>query len=117
MHNQSLAKSGELKAVEYLKKKGFKILEKNFRCVFGEIDIIAQDKKTICFVEVKSRSSDQFGQPVEAIGKIKRRHIVNCANVYLKKYNLMDRSARFDVVSILNDEIKLIKNAFTLNDL
>jgi len=117
MHNQTLAESGELAAAEYLKKKGFKILEKNFRCVFGEIDIIARDNKTICFVEVKSRSSAQFGWPVEAISKIKRRHIANSALFYLKKYNLIESAARFDAVSILDGKVTLIKNAFTLNDI
>jgi putative endonuclease len=117
MHNQILAKESENLAADYLSKHGYKILERNYRSVFGEIDIIAKDKKTICFIEVKSRSSQEFGLPTEAIHLTKRKHMVNSARSYLKDFNMSDISARFDVISIIDGKLDLIKNAFDLNDI
>ncbi|MEW6009324.1 MAG: YraN family protein [Candidatus Omnitrophota bacterium] len=105
-------------AVDFLEKQGYKILEKNFRTKLGEIDIIAKDKNTICFVEVKSRANTSRGLPEEAINSFKRRKISRTALAFLKQKNLMDSDARFDVVSIDLNEVKvtLFKNAFELNN-
>lgn len=103
---------GETRAAEFLKKQKYKIIAKNYRCRQGEIDIIARDKKTIVFVEVKARESSEFGQPSEYVTKGKTDKIKKAALFYLHENGLDDADARFDVVEILGDEINLIKNAF-----
>jgi len=115
-----LGKRGEEIAVSLLKAHGYKILLKNYKTKLGEIDIIASDKGTICFIEVKTRQSDRFGLPVEAISVFKQRQISKVALVFLKERNLLDKKARFDVVSILyskdTPQLDLIKNAFELSN-
>lgn len=103
-------------ARDFLKKQGYEILDKNFSSKLGELDIIAKDKETVCFVEVKSRSNLSHGLPEEALTRSKKHKICKSALVFLKKNNLLDCEARFDVVSINsnNGEIKLFKNAFDL---
>jgi len=107
-------------AAEFLKKSGYRILKKNYRCKTGEIDIIAEDKGTICFVEVKARNSQAFGLPQEAVGLHKQKQICVAAVNFLSSQRLLDRSARFDVVSVLwqadNPEFNLIKDAFELKE-
>ncbi|MFC1704235.1 YraN family protein [Candidatus Omnitrophota bacterium] len=117
---KTLGESGEALAVEHLTKLGYRIIEKNFRSRLGEIDIIAKQKNTICFIEVKTRSDLKKGYPQEAITKRKQHHLTRVALGYLKENGLMDKSARFDVVSILKREdatpaIDIIKNAFYLD--
>jgi putative endonuclease len=118
--NLDLGKSGEEIAVALLKNNGYKILKRNYKTKFGEIDIIASSKGTICFVEVKTRKSNRFGMPYEAISFFKQRHISKVAIMFLKENNLLDKKARFDVVSISYDtdepKADLIKNAFELDE-
>ena len=106
-------------ALEFLKKKDYKILERNFRTILGELDIIAKDKETICFIEVKTRTSDKFGLPQESVNRLKQRKMSQSAMIYLKDKNLLEKPARFDVVSILNPQqdakIDLIQDAFEIN--
>ncbi|MDP3731957.1 MAG: YraN family protein [Candidatus Omnitrophota bacterium] len=115
-----LGREGEETAVGLLKDNGYKILLRNYKTKLGEIDIIASDKGTICFIEVKTRQSDRFGLPAEAISASKQRQISKVALAFLKERSLLDKKARFDVVSILYSEDKprldLIKNAFELNN-
>ena len=115
-----LGKKGEETAVGLLKGNGYKILLRNYKTKLGEIDIIASDKGTICFVEVKTRQSDRFGLPSEAISASKQRQISKAALTFLKERNLLDKKARFDVVSIMyskdNPKLDLIKNAFELDN-
>ncbi|PIP20891.1 MAG: YraN family protein [Candidatus Omnitrophica bacterium CG23_combo_of_CG06-09_8_20_14_all_40_11] len=115
-----LGKKGEEAAVGLLKDNGYKILLRNYKTKLGEIDIIASDKGTICFIEVKTRQSNRFGSPVEAISESKQRQISKAALAFLKEKNLLDKKARFDVVSIMYSKAKpqldLIKNAFELNN-
>ena len=118
MSNKSLGNYGEFLAREYLKAQGYRILEENFRNKLGEIDLIAQDGKTICFVEVKTRRFLDQGQPYEAVNFSKIRKLSRMAAFYLKyKYHSLEIPARFDVVSIVRDKesspsIQHIKNAF-----
>jgi len=118
-HNILLGRSGEDLAVEFLKKSGYKILARNYRNYTGEIDIIARDKEIIVFAEVKTRTSDKCGFPAEAVGSFKQRQISRTAVIYLKENNLLHKSARFDIISVLclpqNEKIDLIKNAFELD--
>ena len=116
---QRFGKQSETLAVKHLKKNGFKILEKNYRTKLGEIDIIARDKDTIVFVEVKSRKSDRYGTPKHAITRSKKRKISMVALYYLKTLDEKNTRARFDVVAIHSGEdrspkIEMIKNAFEL---
>jgi putative endonuclease len=115
---QQIGKAGEKAVVRYLKKKGFKILEKNFACPLGEIDIIVKDKKTIVFVEVKTRRSLSYGSARLAITAHKQRKISMAALYYLKTNRQMDQRARFDVVTVLSTgedhAIDHIQNAFEL---
>ena len=108
----------EKTAVEFLRTKGYNILKQNFRCPFGEIDIIAEDKGTICFVEVKARHTLGLGAPQEALFAAKQARISKSAICYLKNNNLFERPARFDVLALLYakevPEISLIKDAFEL---
>jgi len=118
MSNKTLGSYGESLARQYLQGQGYLILEENFRNKLGEIDLIAQDGKTICFVEVKTRQSLGQGQPYEAVTPWKIRKLFQMATFYLKhKYHSLEIPSRFDVISIVQDkeippEIKHIKNAF-----
>ena len=115
---RQIGKSGEEAAVRYLKKRGYKVLEQNFSCPVGEIDIIVRDKKTIVFVEVKTRRSVSYGSARLAITPHKQRKISMAALYYLKSNRQMDQRARFDVVTVLSTEreqaIDHIQNAFEL---
>jgi len=109
-------KLGEVLALGYLKKKGYRIVETNYRCGLGELDIIAVEGKTIVFIEVKSRKTAKFGPPQAAVGLQKQRKISMLAKNYLKEKRLSDVKARFDVVAVTFDsekpKIELIRNAF-----
>lgn len=103
----------------YLERNGYKILECNYKSRFGEIDIIATDKRTLCFVEVKSRSSSGDGLPKEAVDRRKQHKISQSALTYLKDRQLLNQSCRFDVLSVIHEiqgegSFELIKNAFEL---
>lgn len=118
-YNLDFGKAGENRAEVFLKHNGYKILVRNYRTKLGEIDIIAKDKNTVCFIEVKTRSDEKFGLPVESITNTKQRQIIKTATVYLKENNLLEKRARFDVVSVIGAEegqkIEVIKNAFSLD--
>ncbi len=108
-------KEGEKIAAAFLKKKGYRIIETNYRCALGEIDIIAREKGELVFVEVKTRTSAELGYPEQAVGINKQKKMSQLALWYLQKKN-NDAQARFDVVAVTisasGNEIKLIKNAF-----
>jgi len=108
---------GEGLACSYLKKRGYKILDRNFRTIFGEIDIVAKSKRMIVFVEVKTRATDSLGPPYLAVTKVKETHIIKNALLYLKMRGYTKASWRIDIVSVkLNrcygvENIELIENA------
>jgi putative endonuclease len=116
---KELGKKGEEKALRFLKKKGYRIIENNYVCKMGEMDIIAREKDTLVFVEVKTRTSTEFGPPQLAVNSSKQRQLSKVALNYLKEKKLEDVKARFDVVAILleqkKEEIELIRDAFDLN--
>lgn len=93
--------TGEDIATEYLEKQGYIILERNFYCKQGEIDIIAKDKNEVVFVEVKSRSDVGYGLPSEAVTKQKIKHLCRTAKYFLHKNKMFNEFIRFDVVEIL----------------
>ena len=96
-----LGDRGERAAVTYLKKHGYRILAKQYRNQFGEIDIIAQIGATTVFVEVKTRKSENDGQPFEAVDRRKQEKLTRAALAWLKKHRRLEQPARFDIVSIL----------------
>lgn len=113
MDRKQLGNYGEDLAAFYLKNRGYQILERNWHCRLGEIDIIAQDAGTIVFVEVKMRSDSEYGPPQLAVSFRKQRQIVKIAICYIKERNLKNRDLRFDVLAIGPDSCELLKNAFS----
>ena len=91
---------GEQKAVEFLEKNGYLIIERNFTCRQGEIDIIATKNEEIIFIEVKTRSSLTFGVPCESVTSIKQKHIFKSARYYLHLHHMENCFVRFDVVKV-----------------
>ena len=115
---QQFGKKSERLAAEYLRRKGYRIIETNYRSPMGEIDIIAKEKGTLVFVEVKARRSSRFGSPKGAVTPAKQRKISMAALDYLKRFGQDDTRARFDVVAIdikaEKTDIEVVKNAFDL---
>ncbi len=114
----NLGQQGEEAAVHYLRSRGYKILERNFRCRAGEVDIIAEEKGDLVFVEVKARSSNRYGNPAEAVTPRKQRQISKAALCYLGDRN-PGRAARFDVVTVQFSgdrvaAVEIIRDAFEL---
>ncbi len=116
---KELGRKGEEVAFRFLKKEGYRIIEKNYVCKMGEMDIIASEKDTLVFIEVKTRTSREFGPPQLAVNVWKQRQLSKVALNYLNEKRLRDVKARFDVVAILleqgQEEIELIQDAFDLN--
>ena len=110
INNQQLGKKGEDVATTFLQSIGYKIIDRNFRCKQGEIDIIAKDKEEYVFVEVKTRTSTKYGRPAEAVNYLKKQHIYKVAKYFLYKYKLQNYSIRFDVI-----EVFYCKNRFYIN--
>jgi len=112
VHKKVLGKKGEKLVERYLKKRGCKILYRNYKTPFGEADIIATEKDEIVFVEVKTRTSDEYGAPREAVGKEKQRRYYKIAQFYGKTIG-EEPNARFDVAEVDGDgNIEYYKNAF-----
>jgi putative endonuclease len=118
MQKKELGKKGEEVAARFLKKHGYRILQRNYTCKMGEMDIIAKERDVITFVEVKTRTSTTFGPPQLAVNSRKQRQLSKVALNFLKEKQLAEVKARFDVVAVLlrtqKVEIDLIKDAFDL---
>lgn len=114
----AVGRYGEEMAIEHLKRQRYRILERNYRKPFGEVDIIASDKETVVFIEVKTRQSTRFGSPFEAVDIRKQRQISRVAQEYLQTHGATDVSARFDVIAVRVDRdnrliaIDHLQNAF-----
>ncbi len=115
--NRVVGNTGEKAAVKFLKTKGYRIVETNFRTIFGELDVIARCGDTIVFVEVKTRATDSLGPPYLAVTRLKQRHIIKNALFYLKSRHLLDKAWRVDIISVKLsrdlrvENIELIENA------
>lgn len=113
---QSRGKKGESLAISYLKSLGFKIIERNFKKKYGEIDIVALDKDTLVFVEVKTRWSQKFGSPEEAVTPRKLRSVIKSAHYYKLLHPELPEAMRIDVVAVdfcargREERVRLIKN-------
>jgi putative endonuclease len=116
---KSLGDRGEDAATKFLKRQGYRILARGLDSPLGELDIIAVDERTIVFVEVKTRTSDEAGHPTEAIDARKQQRMTQAALAYLKNQGLLKYASRFDVVAITWPEsarppvIEHYKNAFS----
>ncbi len=97
---KELGKSGEDISCIYLEQIGYRIIERNFKCKQGEIDIIAKDKDEYVFIEVKTRSNIQFGRPKEAVNEAKQKHIYQSTKFYLYIHGLNNAFVRFDVIEV-----------------
>ncbi len=97
---KTLGQLGEAAALKYLRRQGYKILARGDRIGRGELDLVALDGRTIVFVEVKTRASNDAGQPAEAVDRDKQRRLTQLAVTFLKRYGLLEYSARFDVIGI-----------------
>jgi putative endonuclease len=118
--NAGLGSHGEALAAAFLQRNGMKILERNFRCKGGEVDIVAKDGETIVFVEVKTRRTLTCGPPQAAVTGFKQRQISKAALAWLGKNRMQDPPSRFDVIAILVDnrythQVEHIRNAFELS--
>ena len=116
--SQTLGTIGEELAYQFLSGQGCKILLKNYECMLGEIDLVAKEAGALVFIEVKTRSSCDYGNPAEAVTFAKRQQIVKIAKFYLKRYGIRDVACRFDVVSVViprigDTEVRVIRNAFS----
>jgi putative endonuclease len=94
-------RAGEDLAAAFLAEKGYKVVDRNFRCSGGEIDIVCEDGKALVFVEVKTRSRATRGEPGEAIGPAKKKRLVKAASLYLSRRRAWSRPCRFDLVGVL----------------
>lgn len=111
LENKKLGAAGEKQAVKYLKRSGYKIVKRNYKNPFGEIDIIAEKDGTVAFIEVKTRLTDAFGAPSEAVNESRRRKYVAGAN-YFFRGGEPDCTVRFDIIEIYRGQINHVENAF-----
>ncbi len=112
---QKQGQKGELLASSYLLKNGYKILDTNWRVMHLEVDIIAEGEGVLVFVEVKTRSSNSFGEPEEFVGILKQRNLIRAADIYLRRTGIQ-REVRFDIISVIKNGdmecVRHIKDAF-----
>lgn len=116
-----LGERGEDLARRFLRGKGYRVLARNYRCPFGEIDLIARDGGTVVFVEIKGRSSERYGSPLGAVTSAKQRRLALAARHYLASCSMNLARTRFDVVGILwgaggKGECTLVRDAFRLGE-
>lgn len=112
----TLGREGERVAEQFLKRKGYRVVERNYRCPAGEVDLIVLDRRVIVFVEVKTRSGHGFGTPLEAVPRWKQKNMIQTATFFLHQKRLHNRDARFDVVGISwpgrEPMVEHVENAF-----
>lgn len=120
-YNKIVGDFGEEYAVKYLESKGYSILRRNYRCRFGELDIVAIHDGCLVFLEVKTRTTDRYGVPEYAVNYWKRKHMELSARCYIEEYHMGKYFARFDIVEVFAkcadnnfrvDRVNVIKNAF-----
>lgn len=113
MNKRDTGRSFEEAAAKYLGSHGYEIISRNYRCRQGEVDLVCRHGKYLVFAEVKYRSSPVMGSPAEAVDHRKQEHIRSVAAFYLYSHRLPeDTPCRFDVVSILGEQMEVIQNAF-----
>ncbi len=115
MDRRKKGETAEKQAVSFLIENGYEILDRNFSSKFGEIDIVAKKNNTLVFIEVRSRSSNFYGSPEESINLRKVKKIIKTAQFYLLTKKTDYEEIRFDIISILHNNISHIKNAFDMD--
>ena len=119
MDNIRLGRQGEQAATEYLQSQGYTVLERNYRCPAGELDLVVRQGDVLVFVEVKTRRSLRYGRPCEAVNYYKKQHIIRTAKWYICQHMVSGLHYRFDVVEVLARAGKMsinhIVNAFETN--
>ena len=120
MKKQESGKLGEQLACSELKKKGYKIIETNYRCRQGEIDIVAHQKNSLVFIEVRTRTGNTYGSPEESVTALKKQHLVSTAMEYLNSHHSLPENWRIDFVAVELDpltnkatRIEIIENALS----
>jgi putative endonuclease len=115
---RQLGVDGERAAEKFLRRRRYQILQRNYRCPRGEVDLVALDGFTLVFVEVKTRSRESHGSPFEAVDRRKQSQMVRAARHFLAEHRLHDRDIRFDVVGVWSEggrvTCELVQNAFEL---
>jgi len=112
-----LGREGEKRAAESLKSRGYRIIARNFRRKFGELDLVAEDGEELVFVEVKTRSSISFAHPLESITPAKKKRLILAAAAFIQENGLEDKNCRFDAVAVYPGgegdwRVEVVKNAF-----
>jgi len=120
-YNKAIGELGERYSANYLEKLGYRVLNRNYSCRFGEIDIIALDGECLVFIEVKTRTTNRYGAPQNAVNYYKKQHLLLSARCYIEQFRMKEYFARFDVVEVfakyadnnfIVDKVNIIKNAF-----
>ena len=113
-----LGTEGERAAEAFLRRRRYAILERNYRCKAGEVDLIALHRGVVVFVEVKTRTQEEFGDPLEAVDRRKQRQVIRAARYFIAQHRLYDRDARFDVVGVWWQDgrvrCEVVENAFEI---
>ncbi len=105
---------GEQKACDFLQAKGLRLVTRNFRCMYGEIDLIMQDNNDIIFIEVRSRQHSDYGSAVESVTTSKQKKLIRAATYFLQKRKWYNKvNCRFDIIGISQNQFEWIKNAFS----
>ncbi|MBI3268512.1 MAG: YraN family protein [Planctomycetes bacterium] len=116
MSNAESGRQGEELAAAFLVRQGYRIVERNFRCKVGEIDIVAVEGRVVCFVEVKARAGAGFGDPIDAVDRGKQRRLIRAARLYATQKRLAGIGLRYDIVSVRLDAtppaVQLFRAAF-----
>jgi putative endonuclease len=118
MDRKQLGAIGEAAAVRLLVRSGYRIRHRNFRCPLGELDLVAEERGVLVFIEVKTRTTPEYGVPLEAVSPAKQHRLVRLATYYLAGRRMLERPCRFDAVSVLISpagrvqSVELIRDAF-----
>jgi putative endonuclease len=110
--SRALGAEAEARAAQLLQRKGYRVVDRNWTCRGGEIDLVCDDGGTLVFVEVRARKDDAHGTPLETVRDLKRRRLILAAEQYLAKKELWERACRFDVVAICGATVEHVEDAF-----
>ena len=112
MTRRALGIAGEDAAAAWYEANGYEVVARNWQCREGELDLVARRNRTIVFCEVKTRTTDAFGSPAEAVNHLKRQRLRVLAGKWLEDYPVRVREIRFDVVSVIGTEVEVLEGAF-----
>jgi putative endonuclease len=111
--SRALGALAEARAAEFLQRKGYRVVDRNWTCKGGELDLVCDHAGTLVFVEVRARADARHGTPLETVVDLKRRRLIRAAEVYLHMKRLWERACRFDVVAIAGETIEHVEDAFS----